>query len=146
MRGLFRKVGWGRIIHETIVKRLLTGRCSLRSGCLLLPTSCPSTLPARPPWPETAAAPRRIVSNEAPDTPLFQDPLGAPLTRDWAAYLPDKYVRCASEPQPNLRTRRVTPHVMCHSCVVALQAGVDVIVGRDTNMRVGAALRRGHAP
>ncbi|MGA2157291.1 MAG: tyrosine-type recombinase/integrase [Bryobacteraceae bacterium] len=85
-----------------------------------------------PLWPETAAALREIVSANAPDKPIFQNARGAPLTRDGVAYLLDKYVRRASETRPDLRTRRVTPHVMRHSCAVALlQAGVDVSVIRD---------------
>ena len=48
------------------------------------------------------------------------------------AYLLSKYVRRAAEHTVALRTRRVTPHVMRHSCAVALlQAGVDVSVIRD---------------
>ena len=85
-----------------------------------------------PLWPETAAALREIVSANAPDKPIFQNARGAPLTRDGVAYLLDKYVRRASETRPDLRTRSVTPHVMRHSCAVALlQAGVDVSVIRD---------------
>ena len=44
----------------------------------------------------------------------------------------DKYVRLASQRLRQLRSRRVTPHVMRHSCAVALlQAGIDVSVIRD---------------
>lgn len=54
------------------------------------------------------------------------------LTRGGVAYLLGKYVRQASESMPHLRTLRVTPHVMRHSCDVALrQAGTDVSVIRD---------------
>ena len=63
---------------------------------------------------------------------LFRNTLGAPLTRDGVAYLMGKYVRLAARHAPALRKRRVTPHVMRHSCAVALlQAGVDVSVIRD---------------
>ncbi len=85
-----------------------------------------------PLWPETVAALRPIIRPEGPEAPVFRNARGETLTRDGVAYLLDKYVRCASDTQPSLRTRRVTPHVLRHSCAVALlQAGVDVSVIRD---------------
>jgi site-specific recombinase XerD len=85
-----------------------------------------------PLWPETAAALRRIVDADCQDEPVFQNARGVPLTRDGVAYLLEKYVRRASKSMPHLRTIRVTPHVMRHSCAVALlQAGVDISVIRD---------------
>lgn len=85
-----------------------------------------------PLWPETAAALRKIVTSDFGDGPVFLNARGVPLTRDGVAYLLDKYVRQASESLPHLRTLHVTPHVMRHSCAVALlQAGVDVSVIRD---------------
>jgi len=85
-----------------------------------------------PLWSETAAAVRRIAQADAADEPIFRNARGAPLTRDGVAYILGKYVRRASETRPDLRTRRVTPHVLRHSCAVALlQAGVDVSVIRD---------------
>jgi site-specific recombinase XerD len=85
-----------------------------------------------PLWPETAEALRRIVNKDSGDEPVFRNARGVPLTRDGVAYLLGKYVRRASESMPHLRTLRVTPHVMRHSCAVALlQAGVDVSVIRD---------------
>jgi integrase/recombinase XerD len=85
-----------------------------------------------PLWSETAAALRRIVRADAADEPIFRNARGAPLTRDGVAYILGKYVRRASERRPDLRSRRVTPHVLRHSCAVALlQAGVDVSVIRD---------------
>jgi len=63
---------------------------------------------------------------------VFRNVRGAPLTRDGVAYLLTKYVRLAAQNAPALRKRHVTPHVMRHSCAVALlQAGVDVSVIRD---------------
>jgi site-specific recombinase XerD len=48
------------------------------------------------------------------------------------AYLLAKYVVRAARELPSLRRRRITPHVLRHSCAVALlQAGVDVSVIRD---------------
>jgi integrase/recombinase XerD len=55
-----------------------------------------------------------------------------PLTRDGAAYLLQKYVRLAAKRNSSPRLSRVTPHMLRHSCAVALlQAGVDVTVIRD---------------
>jgi site-specific recombinase XerD len=72
----------------------------------------------------------------APEGPaedsLFRNTQWAPLTRDGVAYLLGKYVRLAVQHAPALRKCKVTPHVMRHSCAVALlQAGVDVSVIRD---------------
>ena len=85
-----------------------------------------------PLWSETASALRRIIRTGSADELLFRNTRGAPLTRDGVAYLLGKYVRLAAQHAPALRKRRVTPHVMRHSCAVALlQAGVDVTVIRD---------------
>ena len=84
-----------------------------------------------PLWSETASALQRIIRGGT-ETFLFRNSRGAPLTRDGVAYLLRKYVRLATQRFPALRKRRVTPHVMRHSCAVALlQAGIDVSVIRD---------------
>jgi site-specific recombinase XerD len=85
-----------------------------------------------PLWSETASALRRIIPTANEADLLFRNAGGAPLTRDGVAYLLAKYVRSAVQTTPALSKRRVTPHVMRHSCAVALlQAGVDVSVIRD---------------
>ena len=85
-----------------------------------------------PLWSETASALQRIMRAETADGFLFRNSRGSPLTRDGAAYLLRKYVRVAAQQVPALRKRRVSPHVMRHSCAVALlQAGIDVTVIRD---------------
>ncbi len=85
-----------------------------------------------PLWPETAVALRQIIGVSESEGVLFRNAQGAPLTRDGVAYLLGKYVRAAAEQSPALRKRRVTPHVLRHSCAVALlQAGVDISVIRD---------------
>jgi integrase/recombinase XerD len=84
-----------------------------------------------PLWPETAAALRRIISTGS-DDPLFKSAAGKPLSRDGVAYLIQKHARIAAERCPALRKRRITPHVLRHSCACALlQAGVDITVIRD---------------
>lgn len=86
-----------------------------------------------PIWSETAVALRSLIADHASrDEPVFRNARGAPLTRDGAAYVIAKHVRRAADGTPALRKRRVTPHVLRHSCAVALlQAGVDVTVIRD---------------
>jgi site-specific recombinase XerD len=84
-----------------------------------------------PLWSETASALHRLIRGGTEDF-LFRNSRGMPLTRDGVAYLLNKYVRLASQNFPALRKHRVTPHVMRHSCAVALlQAGIDVSVIRD---------------
>jgi integrase/recombinase XerD len=85
-----------------------------------------------PLWPETVALLRMLVADTSPDAHIFRSKRGGPLSRDGAAYVLEKYVGRAAESRPVLRRRRVTPHVLRHSCAVALlQAGVDVSVIRD---------------
>lgn len=47
---------------------------------------------------------------------LFRNSCGAPLTRDGVVYVLSKHFRRAAEHVPALRKRRITPHVMGHSC------------------------------
>jgi len=86
-----------------------------------------------PIWAETATALRDLVAKTVSlDDPIFRNARGAALSRDGVAYLIAKYVRHAAESFPTLRRRKITPHVLRHSCAVALlQAGVDVTVIRD---------------
>jgi site-specific recombinase XerD len=87
-----------------------------------------------PIWRETLAAIRKLMDANPPGEvgALFRNARGERLTRDGAAYILGKYVRQAAAQQPALRRLRVTPHVLRHSCAVALlQAGVDLTVIRD---------------
>lgn len=85
-----------------------------------------------PLWAETVVALRALVVTPGSDEPLFQNARGGPLTRDGVAYIIAKHVRRAAKTRPGLRRHRVTPHVLRHSCAVALlQAGVDISVIRD---------------
>lgn len=85
-----------------------------------------------PLWRETAQALQHLCSESQDSAVLFNNARGEPLTRDGVAYLIDKYSRAAAEHRPTLRKRRVTPHVLRHSCAVALlQAGLDIVVIRD---------------
>lgn len=87
-----------------------------------------------PLWRETVMALTRLVDQQpSPEGgPLFRNARGERLSRDGVAYILAKHVRQAAVHQPGLRRRRVTPHVLRHSCAVALlQAGVDLTVIRD---------------
>jgi site-specific recombinase XerD len=85
-----------------------------------------------PLWRETASALSLVISAGRTAGPVFRSALGGPLSRDGAAYLLSKYVDSAARKLPALRRRRITPHVLRHSCAVALlQAGVDLTVIRD---------------
>jgi integrase/recombinase XerD len=87
-----------------------------------------------PLWNETVAALRTLATLERSTAhePLFRNRHGEPLTRDGVACLLRKYTALAAREMPTLRRRRITPHVMRHSCAVALlQAGNDLTVIRD---------------
>jgi site-specific recombinase XerD len=58
---------------------------------------------------------------------LFLNARGQPLSRDGVAYILAKYAKIVARDLPRLGHVRVTPHVLRHSCAVALlQAGLDV--------------------
>ena len=85
-----------------------------------------------PLWSETASALRRVIRHDSGNEVIFRSHRGMPLSRDGVAYLLRKYVRLAAKGQSPQRLRHVTPHMLRHSCAVALlQAGVDVSVIRD---------------
>jgi integrase/recombinase XerD len=85
-----------------------------------------------PLWNETAIALRALSSQSGVDEPIFRNRRGHPLTRDGVAHILAKHFRRAAESRTELRRRHITPHVMRHSCAVALlQSGVDVTVIRD---------------
>jgi integrase/recombinase XerD len=87
-----------------------------------------------PLWPDTGRALRRLLALQQPpaDAYVFCNARGQPLGRDGAAYILTKYLGRAAHQLPVLRRKHVTPHVLRHSCAVALvQAGVDLSVIRD---------------
>ena len=87
-----------------------------------------------PLWRDTLRALDRLPSMRtgAPEQILFVNRRAERLTRDGVAYLLRKYVMQAARALPTLKRRRVTPHVLRHSCAVALlQAGIDLSVIRD---------------
>jgi site-specific recombinase XerD len=87
-----------------------------------------------PLWPNTTAALKYLAygTEPPPEAFVFRSARGERLSRDGAAYLIEKYLRLARHHMPTLSRKHVTPHVMRHSCAVALlQAGVDLTVIRD---------------
>jgi integrase/recombinase XerD len=61
-----------------------------------------------------------------PDDPLFPTQRGTALTRDAVGALVTKHAATAAVCQASVGTKRVTPHVLRHSCAMALLArGVD---------------------
>jgi site-specific recombinase XerD len=85
-----------------------------------------------PLWAETGAALSRIIDTSAGHQRVFRNARGDAFTRDGVAHALRKYVALAARDVPSLRRHRVTPHVLRHSCAVALlQSGVDVTVIRD---------------
>jgi len=64
---------------------------------------------------------------------VFVNHNGQPLTRDGVAYILNKHVSAvAARDRPTLARRRITAHVLRHSCAVALlQSGTDLVTIRD---------------
>lgn len=84
---------------------------------------------ALPLWKQTAKALRSWLSvrGEVPAPELFVNTRGEPMSRWGFAYILRKYVRLASQHCPSLSQRRVSPHVLRHTCaMVALQATQDI--------------------
>ena len=64
---------------------------------------------------------------DRPDAPLFPGPRGEPLSRDAIRRLVTRHALTAQQHCPSLRPKRLTPHVLRHSCAMALlQGGVDL--------------------
>lgn len=86
-----------------------------------------------PLWRETADALHRLRGMTAiQHRHVFTNRLGQPLTCDGVAYILAKHTSAAAQERPRLARERITPHVLRHSCAVALlQSGTDVTVIRD---------------
>lgn len=82
-----------------------------------------------PLWRETATALMRWLRARpnGQSQHLFLNGRGGALTRSGFAYLLDKYVEAAARAVPSLRKKRVSPHVLRHTCaMLTLQATRDV--------------------
>jgi integrase/recombinase XerD len=86
-----------------------------------------------PLWAETATSLRRLIGfSDSLGQPIFTNRRKEKISRDGAAYILAKYARRAAEAMPSLRSKRITPHTLRHSCAIALlQSGVDLTVIRD---------------
>lgn len=87
-----------------------------------------------PLWKEAADALHRLrgMSTGTEQQYVFLNHNAHPLTRDGVAYILAKHSAAVAKDRPALARKRVTPHVMRHSCAVALlQSGTDVTVIRD---------------
>ena len=87
-----------------------------------------------PLWTETANALHRLLgmSGAGGGQCVFLNRHGQPLTRDGVAYILSKHATAAARGNPVLRHKHITPHVLRHSCAVALlQSGTDITVIRD---------------
>jgi len=80
-------------------------------------------------WKETTASLRAwlAVRGNAPATELFLNARDRPLTRAGFKYVLAKYVKKAENKCPTLKRKRVSPHVLRHTCGMAvLQATKDL--------------------
>jgi site-specific recombinase XerD len=87
-----------------------------------------------PLWGETANVLNRLrgMANNADRRHVFVNRHGQPLTRDGVAYILGKHAAAVAISHPRMARERITPHVLRHSCAVALlQSGTDVTVIRD---------------
>ena len=82
-----------------------------------------------PPWKQTAAALRAwlAVRGAVPVPELFVNARREPLTRSGFEYVLEKHVRTARKRCPSLMSKRISPHVLRHSCALTiLQATKDL--------------------
>ena len=75
--------------------------------------------------PRTVSVLRAWMKERAggPDDPLFPTRRGTHLSRDAIEALVEKHAAAAASRQPSLRDKNVTPHVLRHSCAMALRRG-----------------------
>lgn len=81
--------------------------------------------------PETAKVLRRWMDEcgGGLDDPVFPGPRGRPLSRDAIAKIVARHAAVASAACPSIAAKKVTPHVLRHSCAMRLLgAGVDIAV------------------
>jgi integrase/recombinase XerD len=82
-----------------------------------------------PLWQETTKALRSwlAVRGEVPTVEIFVNAHGGALTRSGVEHLLAKHVAVAARAHPSLNGKRVSPHVLRHTCaMLALQATGDV--------------------
>jgi site-specific recombinase XerD len=73
-----------------------------------------------PLWKQTAAVLRAwlAVRGEYSASELFLNANGEPMTRSGFEYILQKHVEVATRKQPSMGTKRISPHVLRHSCAM----------------------------
>lgn len=87
-----------------------------------------------PLWRSTTALLKRYIArwNLGAESRLFCNRRRRPLTTSGVAYILERHFEAAKRKHTILRKRKITPHVMRHSCACALlQSGVDLVTVRD---------------
>lgn len=87
-----------------------------------------------PLWKQTVELLRQLQCQTATSVEgyVFLNSRGQPLTRDGVAYVLRHYYNLARERHTSLPLRSIHPHVLRHSCAVALlQAGIELTAIRD---------------
>ncbi|MGF6383227.1 site-specific recombinase XerD [Paraburkholderia atlantica] len=87
-----------------------------------------------PLWRDTVNALHRLRMGAHPDQQphVFLNRRGEALSRDGIAYILRRHVQVAAQDFLGLARKRITPHVLRHSCAVSLlQSGTDITVIRD---------------
>lgn len=87
-----------------------------------------------PLWRSTTALLKRYIASWklGAESRLFCNGRRRPLTTSGVAYILERHFETAKKKNPILRKRKITPHVMRHSCACALlQSGVDLVTVRD---------------
>ncbi|MFH1185803.1 MAG: tyrosine-type recombinase/integrase [Chloroflexota bacterium] len=87
-----------------------------------------------PLWRSTTALLKRYIARWklGAESRLFCNGRRRPLTTSGVAYILERHFEAAKKKHPILRKRKITPHVMRHSCACALlQSGVDLVTVRD---------------
>jgi site-specific recombinase XerD len=70
-----------------------------------------------------------VECGDGPDAPLFPGPGGDSLSRDAVRRIINRHTTTATSACPSLAVKRVTPHVLRHTCAMQLlEAGVDCAV------------------
>jgi integrase/recombinase XerD len=84
-----------------------------------------------PLWPTTAKALKEWFSESGDRSPVvaFPNARGSSLTRDGVDYILQQAIERAAVNCPSLNNKRVSPHIVRHTCALhLLQSGVDIAV------------------
>jgi site-specific recombinase XerD len=80
-----------------------------------------------PLWANTIEELRRLAGQRPNDAPVFLNRRGEPITRYGIHTMVERYVAKLRATTPQLRDKRISPHVIRHSTAThLLQAGVDI--------------------